>query len=642
MSRLSLKRRKTGSTFSTSSAVEALPSGGLFQTPLRAPGALSILSSSSLSPVIALSNWRSSTEEEISTTASSSIPTNPASIPATTTPSSSSFSSSQSSSFSSSSLSPSSASSLKQHEKPRQMFDVPLSVAQVLFEKPQVRNKAVNLNDGWAAAEDTLGLGDQELLRFQEEDEAQRLKKRDRDARMALERKRPGEGEGASQWKEKPRDQMTARDWRAFREAHQIMTQGVGVPAPVRSWAEAQLPAPVQSALNQAGYRSPTPVQMQAIPIGMRGLDLLASAETGSGKTAAFLVPMICYFLRHVDLDAFDARHGPLGLVMAPTRELAAQIHVEACKFSQMTRLRFELVYGGVPLREQVTSLQRAPYHVLIATPGRLIDLLQQEYVVLNQCISLVLDEADRMVDFGFEPQLKQVLDSLPKTSGCGAPIHRFFSMFSATFPPQIVSMARTYLKTPIRVSIGRAGKAVSRIEQRVVWIHDPKTKMPALKKVIQQGPPPLIIVFAATKITVDEICRFLDRNGFPSVAIHAGKSQEAREAAIERFRAGEFKVLVATDVAGRGIDIPDVNHVVQYDIGRDISDYTHRIGRTGRAGNSGVATSFITDADTSIMYELAKTGKEANVRLPRELLDHPASNIPYDVYLRNNSVMQQ
>lgn len=434
---------------------------------------------------------------------------------------------------------------------------------------------------------------------------------------------------------------MTSRDWRAFRDAHAIVTQGIGVPLPVRSWDEANLPPSLLQAIAQAGYQRPTPVQMQAIPIGLKGVDLLASAATGSGKTAAFLVPMIARLLTVPELLAdFDPRRGPLGLILAPTRELASQIFSEACKFgASVASLRFEVVYGGVPLREQVASLQGSPYHILIATPGRLIDLLQEGYVVLQQTVLLVLDEADRMIDFGFEPQLAAILASLPATQpGSAQPIKRHFCMFSATFPPQIVSMARAYLTTPIRLSIGKTGKVVSTVEQRIVWLDDPKAKFNALKKVIEAGPPPLIIVFAGTKVAVDDVCHQLERIGCAAIAIHSGKSQEMRDAAISRFREGQVQVLVATDVAGRGIDIPNVNHVIQYDVARDILDYTHRVGRTGRAGNHGLATAFVTPGDVHIMYDLVKMAAEAKISIPAPLQQHPASSIPYQTYLKYHS----
>lgn len=372
---------------------------------------------------------------------------------------------------------------------------------------------------------------------------------------------------------------------------------------------------------------------MQTIPIGLRGLDLLASAETGSGKTAAFLIPMI---VRLMSLK--DVATGPLGLILAPTRELAQQIFVEAQKLGVGTGLQFRCTIGGTNLDDQVELLQKAAYHVLIGTPGRVLDLLTQEFAVLHDCRWLVLDEADRMIDHGFTEQLMAILEFLPKRASDEGAVHqRQTAMYSATLPPHIISLARQYLHKPVRVAIGRIGKPVDRIQQRVVWIHDVKARNAALLRAISQQPSSegLTIVFAKTKAVVDEVCTFLTSNGYRAVAIHSNKSQEQREASLQAFKEGRYDFLVSTDVTGRGIDIANVTHVIQYDIAASIEDYTHRIGRTGRAGNQGFATAFIFADDLHIMYQLNKLLKDFGVSVPKELADHPASQVPYDTYMK-------
>ncbi|EZG82237.1 RNA helicase [Gregarina niphandrodes] len=445
---------------------------------------------------------------------------------------------------------------------------------------------------------------------------------------------------GFSSVDKKPLGQMTERDWRIFREDHSIAIKGTHVPPPpARSWAEAQLPREIMRAVERAGYVCPTPIQMQAIPIALGLHDMIGIAETGSGKTAAFIIPMITYVNRLPRLDEELAQRGPYGLVLAPARELALQIREEAVKFGAELGIKSVCVLGGKNAEEQAYRLRQGA-EIVIGTPGRLRDCLDRAYTVLSQCNYIVLDEADRMIDCGFEQTVNWILDQIPSSKPqnwseeakqeimrqAGYREIRITQMFSATMPPVLEKLAKMYLCKPCVIQIGTPGEGKRSIVQSVEFVHDLK-KGNRLVEVVRQHRG-RIIVFVNLKKSADSVSRLLHQHGFRAVALHGGKSQDVREASLESFRNGDMDVLVATDVAGRGIDVDDVQLVVNYDMPAEIETYTHRIGRTGRAGKEGKAVSFLTEDDARIFYDLKNQLLATDNAVPKTLNDHPQSNV--------------
>ena len=445
---------------------------------------------------------------------------------------------------------------------------------------------------------------------------------------------------GGAVWRDVPREAMGAREWRIFYEAHALAIQGApGDVRPMRDWGESGLPAGLLEAVRRAGYARPTPVQMAAVPLGLAGHDLLAMAETGSGKTAAFLLPLLARVAGLGALTAETAALGPLALVLAPTRELAQQTAREAEKLARGGPIRVACVVGGGGQQSRDVQNVRAGQgaEVLVATPGRLVDSLDSSHLVLSQCRHLVLDEADRMLDMGFEPQVLAILDALPRhapgahgpdaTAAEATNKATTTQMFSATMPPAVERLARTFLVRPCRIQVGDPGRAAAEaISQSVVFCAGEEEKRARLPSLVAQTPPP-VVVFANEKRTVDELTRLLaraSRTALGAVAgLHGGMPQDARERVMAGFRAGTIGVLVATDVAGRGIDVDDVRHVVGYDMALTLEGYTHRIGRTGRAGKVGRATTLLTSADDrgNLFGQLRAFLKRAGVaRIPPEL----------------------
>ena len=320
---------------------------------------------------------------------------------------------------------------------------------------------------------------------------------------------------------------------------------------------------------------------------------------------------------------------------MAPTRELAQQIAQDAEKFANYCNLRVLSIVGGSAIEQQGFKL-RDGVEILIATPGRLADLVDSRYLVLNQCTYVVLDEADRMIDMGFEPQVNKILDYMPSThlksedeneaakqeNELG--LYRTTIMYSATMPVGVERLARKYLRRPAYVIIGEIGRAVEKITQVVEWIKEDSQKGKRLVELLNETGKGPIIVFVNKKSIAETLAKLLQRYGWRCVTLHSGKNQQSRESAIIGFKAGHFDVMIATDVAGRGIDVPGVLHVINYDLPKTIEDYTHRIGRTGRAGMEGLATSFLTADDTDIMYDLKKMLNDSNMLIPPELANHP------------------
>ncbi|KAJ8640336.1 hypothetical protein MRB53_017030 [Persea americana] len=434
-------------------------------------------------------------------------------------------------------------------------------------------------------------------------------------------------------WSEKKLEEMTERDWRIFREDFNISYKGSRIPRPMRSWAESRLGTELLRAVEKAGYKTPSPIQMAAIPLGLQQRDVIGIAETGSGKTAAFVLPMLTYISRLPPMSEDNEAEGPYAVVMAPTRELAQQIEDETVKFAHYLGIKVVSIVGGQSIEEQGFKLRQG-CEVVIATPGRLIDCLERRYAVLNQCNYVVLDEADRMIDMGFEPQVVGVLDAMPSSNLKPENedeeldekrIYRTTYMFSATMPPAVERLARKYLRNPVVVTIGTAGKTTDLITQHVIMVKESE-KMSRLHKMLNELGDKTAIVFINTKKSADSLSKALDKSGFRVTTLHGGKTQEQREISLEGFRSKRFTVLVATDVMGRGIDIPDVAHVINYDMPGNIETYTHRIGRTGRAGKTGVATTFLTLHDTDVFYDLKQMLIQSNSTVPPELARHEMS----------------
>jgi len=453
--------------------------------------------------------------------------------------------------------------------------------------------------------------------------------------------------DSAKHYTEKSIEDMTERDWRIFREDYEIVTKGnmrhpgTGkVIRPFRYWHESGLNEEILAVIKKVGYEKPTGVQMQCIPLGLACKDVIGVAKTGSGKTCAFVLPMLEYILSQPPITKETASEGPLALIMAPTRELVQQIEEETRKFAGELKIRVYSVVGGLSIEEQ-GFIANQGVEVMVATPGRLNDALDRRYMVLNQCNYVVLDEADRMIDMGFEPQVKAVLDAMPhsnlKPADENATIdlegdikYRQTYMFSATMPPAVERIARNYLRNPAYVYIGDQASTKDNITQNIEFLKENKKK-DKLLDLLQNGPPPPIIVFCNGKKGCDVLARSLDKMGFPTAVIHSGKDQATREAAIEGFKSGEFEILVATDIAGRGIDIQGVEHVINYDMPKDIESYTHRIGRTGRAGKKGIATTFVTGegVEENVLYDLVQMLKKCSQIVPSELSRHPAAQPP-------------
>ncbi|XXG52723.1 hypothetical protein AAC387_Pa03g0971 [Persea americana] len=334
---------------------------------------------------------------------------------------------------------------------------------------------------------------------------------------------------------------------------------------------------------------------------------VIGIAETGSGKTAAFLLPLLSYVSKLPPITVDSEADGPYALVMAPTRELALQIQDETVKFARyLGGIRVVSIVGGQSIQEQAFKLRQG-CEVVIATPGRLIDCLERRYVVLNQCNYVVLDEADRMIDMGFEPQVVRVLDAMPCSNLKPENedeeldekrLYRTMHMFTATMSPAIKRLARKYLRNPVIVTIGTAGKTTDLITQHVMMVLESE-KMPRLQKMLKGLGEKFAIVFVNNRRSGDTLSKALDKAGYRVTTLHGGKSQNQREISLEGFRSKRFTLLAATDVMGRGIDIPEVAHVINYDMPGSIETCTHRIGRTGRAGKTGVGTTFLTLHDT-------------------------------------------
>uniref|UniRef100_A0A667YUH5 RNA helicase n=1 Tax=Myripristis murdjan TaxID=586833 RepID=A0A667YUH5_9TELE len=422
-----------------------------------------------------------------------------------------------------------------------------------------------------------------------------------------------------------------------------VEATGQNCPHHIESFQDVEMGEIIMGNIALSRYTRPTPVQKYAIPIIKAKRDLMACAQTGSGKTAAFLLPILSQIYTDGPGEALAAakasgqengKYGrrkqyPISLVLAPTRELALQIYDEARKFSYRSRVRPCVVYGGADIGQQIRDLERG-CHLLVATPGRLVDMMERGKIGLDCCNYLVLDEADRMLDMGFEPQIRRIVeqDTMPPK------VIRQTMMFSATFPKEIQILARDFLEDYIFLAVGRVGSTSENITQKVVWVEESDKRSFLLDllsatvipsdvqdntgdNIEKPGKDSLTLVFVETKKGADALEDFLYREGYACTSIHGDRSQRDREEALNQFRSGKCPILVATAVAARGLDISNVKHVINFDLPSDIEEYVHRIGRTGRVGNLGLATSFFNDKNGNITKDLLDILVEAKQEVP-------------------------
>ncbi|EIM86524.1 DEAD-domain-containing protein [Stereum hirsutum FP-91666 SS1] len=410
-----------------------------------------------------------------------------------------------------------------------------------------------------------------------------------------------------------------------------VEATGAGVPDPVNSFTSPPLDPVLLENIGYAHYTSPTPVQKYSIPIVAGGRDLMACAQTGSGKTGGFLFPILSASFTSgprappaetTPSYARSRKAYPTALILAPTRELVNQIHDEARKFAYRSWVRPAVVYGGADINSQLRLIERG-CDLLSATPGRLVDLIERGRISLANVRFLVLDEADRMLDMGFEPQIRRIVqqEDMPGVH------ERQTLMFSATFPRDIQMLAKDFLKEYIFLSVGRVGSTSENITQKIEYVED-ADKRSVLLDLLGAQNTGLTLIFVETKRMADMLTDFLLANNFAATSIHGDRTQRERETALNTFRQGRTPIMVATAVAARGLDIPNVMHVINYDLPSDIDDYVHRIGRTGRAGNTGVSTAFFNRGNKNIVRDMVELLREANQDIPTwlETVAHEAS----------------
>ena len=362
-----------------------------------------------------------------------------------------------------------------------------------------------------------------------------------------------------------------------------------GQTEPQTTFDQLGLAPQVLQAVRDAGYTQPTPIQQQAIPLVLKGRDVMGLAQTGTGKTAAFTLPIITRLLG-----------GPRRtrvLILTPTRELAAQVEESFEKYSKHARIDVVPVFGGVSYEPQTKALHRG-VDVVVATPGRLLDHMERQNVVFDDLEVLVLDEADRMLDMGFAPQINRIVDQIPR--------YRQTLLFSATMPPEVEALARKYLRKPVVVQVGRRSSAANTVTHAVYTVpHSRKAAL--LAELLRREELDSVLVFCRTKHGADRVVRELERARISATAMHANKTQAQRTRALEDFREGKIRVLVATDIAQRGLDISGISHVINYDVPQQAEDYVHRIGRTGRAAQTGDAFTFMAPDEIAMVRTIER-----------------------------------
>ncbi|CAF3654178.1 ATP-dependent RNA helicase dbp2, variant 2 [Fusarium graminearum] len=402
-------------------------------------------------------------------------------------------------------------------------------------------------------------------------------------------------------------------DVEAFRRKHQMTIAGSNVPKPVETFDEAGFPRYVMDEVKAQGFPAPTAIQSQGWPMALSGRDVVGIAETGSGKTLTYCLPSIVHINAQPLLAPGD---GPIVLVLAPTRELAVQIQEEMKKFGRSSRIRNTCVYGGVPKGPQIRDLSRG-VEVCIATPGRLIDMLEAGKTNLRRVTYLVLDEADRMLDMGFEPQIRKIIGQIRPD--------RQTLMWSATWPKEVRALASDFLQDFIQVNIGSMELAANhRITQivEVVTEMEKRDRMIKHMEKVMENKENKILIFVGTKRVADEITRFLRQDGWPALSIHGDKQQNERDWVLDQFKTGKSPIMVATDVASRGIDVRNITHVLNYDYPNNSEDYIHRIGRTGRAGAMGTAITLFTTDNQKQARDLVNVLQEAKQQIDPRLVE--------------------
>jgi ATP-dependent RNA helicase RhlE len=363
------------------------------------------------------------------------------------------------------------------------------------------------------------------------------------------------------------------------------------------TFADLNLRAELLQAVQEAGYTSPTPIQRQAIPLALEGRDLIGLAQTGTGKTAGFTLPIIERLLEEGYGQSQSSAHRVRVLVLTPTRELCVQVEESFRKYGKHTTLRVAPIYGGVGVEPQSKQLRKG-VDVIVATPGRLLDHMERQNVVFDDLEVLVLDEADRMLDMGFAPQLNRIVAEVPR--------FRQTLLFSATMPPEVEALARKYLRKPIVVQVGRRSSAASTVTHAVYPVpRDKKTDL--LAQLLQEKGMDSVLIFSRTKHGADKVVRHLSSKGISSTAMHADKSQGERTRALEDFKNGKVRVLVATDIAQRGLDVSGISHVINYDVPQQAEDYVHRIGRKGRAAATGDAFTFMAPDEIAMVRAIER-----------------------------------
>ncbi|PTB65173.1 P-loop containing nucleoside triphosphate hydrolase protein [Trichoderma citrinoviride] len=415
-------------------------------------------------------------------------------------------------------------------------------------------------------------------------------------------------------YKEHP--DVTARspaEVEAFRRKHQMTIAGRDVPKPVETFDEAGFPRYVMDEVKAQGFPAPTAIQSQGWPMALSGRDVVGIAETGSGKTLTYCLPAIVHINAQPLLAPGD---GPIVLILAPTRELAVQIQQEISKFGRSSRIRNTCVYGGVPKGPQIRDLSRG-VEVCIATPGRLIDMLEAGKTNLRRVTYLVLDEADRMLDMGFEPQIRKIIEQIRPD--------RQTLMWSATWPKEVRALASDFLQDFIQVNIGSMELAANhRITQIVEVVTEMEKRDRMIKHLekVMENKENKILIFVGTKRIADEITRFLRQDGWPALSIHGDKQQNERDWVLDQFKTGKSPIMVATDVASRGIDVRNITHVLNYDYPNNSEDYIHRIGRTGRAGQHGTAITLFTTDNQKQARDLVNVLQEAKQQIDPRLAE--------------------
>ncbi|KAM0477028.1 hypothetical protein ACHAPX_005987 [Trichoderma viride] len=404
-----------------------------------------------------------------------------------------------------------------------------------------------------------------------------------------------------------------AAEVEAFRRKHQMTIAGSDVPKPVETFDEAGFPRYVMDEVKAQGFPAPTAIQSQGWPMALSGRDVVGIAETGSGKTLTYCLPAIVHINAQPLLAPGD---GPIVLILAPTRELAVQIQQEISKFGRSSRIRNTCVYGGVPKGPQIRDLSRG-VEVCIATPGRLIDMLEAGKTNLRRVTYLVLDEADRMLDMGFEPQIRKIIEQIRPD--------RQTLMWSATWPKEVRALAGDFLQDFIQVNIGSMELAANhRITQIVEVVTEMEKRDRMIKHLekVMENKENKILIFVGTKRIADEITRFLRQDGWPALSIHGDKQQNERDWVLDQFKTGKSPIMVATDVASRGIDVRNITHVLNYDYPNNSEDYIHRIGRTGRAGQNGTAITLFTTDNQKQARDLVNVLQEAKQQIDPRLAE--------------------